>query len=162
MIEATKISNDNMRKMVEWSTEATRTETEYLDKKIDHSLKINTIYLHHIAKNTQPKEEEQKPKRQTCKLRGSVSASKELLQNAVTATGSMLAELKGFAEISSLGVSRVAAGDALTRRVTESVHLWTRRSAQAEKTIQPFSGFFPPRSLWSRATPHVPARQLTS
>ncbi|CAE7865610.1 ACBP4 [Symbiodinium microadriaticum] len=94
--EATKISNDNMRKMVEWSTEATRTETEYLDKKIDHSLKINTIYLHHIAKNTQPKEE-------------------ELLQNAVTATGSMLAELKGFAEISSLGVSRVAAGDALTR-----------------------------------------------
>ncbi|CAE7841182.1 ACBP2, partial [Symbiodinium necroappetens] len=94
--QATKISNDNMRKMVEWSTEATRTETEYLDKKIDHSLKINTIYLHHIAKNTQPKEE-------------------ELLQNAVTATGSMLAELKGFAEISSLGVSRVAAGDALTR-----------------------------------------------
>ncbi|CAE7438803.1 ACBP2 [Symbiodinium sp. CCMP2592] len=94
--QATKISNDNMRKMVEWSTEATRTETEYLDKKIDHSLKINTIYLHHIAQNTQPKEE-------------------ELLQNAVTATGSMLAELKGFAEISSLGVSRVAAGDALTR-----------------------------------------------
>ena len=56
--QATKISNDNMRKMVEWSTEATRTETEYLDKKIDHSLKINTIYLHHIAQNTQPKEEE--------------------------------------------------------------------------------------------------------
>ena len=71
MVEASKISNDNMRKMVEWSTEATRTETEYLDKKIDHSLKINTIYLHHIAKNTQPKEEERTAKSQICKLQAS-------------------------------------------------------------------------------------------
>ena len=55
--KATKISNHNM---LEWSTEAARTESEYLDKKIDHSLKINTIYLEHIAKNTQPPEEDPK------------------------------------------------------------------------------------------------------
>ncbi|CAK8992037.1 unnamed protein product [Durusdinium trenchii] len=52
--KATKISNDNMKKMVDWSTEANRAETEYLDKKIDHSLKVNTIYLEHISKNTEP------------------------------------------------------------------------------------------------------------
>eukprot|EP00434_Breviolum_minutum_P016192 symbB.v1.2.014268.t1/scaffold1033.1/size247163/6 len=38
--KATKISNDNMKKMVETSTEANRVETEYLDKKIDHSLHL--------------------------------------------------------------------------------------------------------------------------
>ena len=41
--QATKISNDNMKKMVEWSTEANRVETEYLDKKIDHSLKAGLV-----------------------------------------------------------------------------------------------------------------------
>lgn len=96
--KATKISNHNMQKMVEWSTEAARTESEYLDKKIDHSLKINTIYLEHIAKNTQPPEE-------------------DLIQNAARATRTMLGELRGLADTSSFGISRIATGDALDRFV---------------------------------------------
>ncbi|CAE7226917.1 ACBP2 [Symbiodinium pilosum] len=125
--QATKISNDNMRKMVEWSTEATRTETEYLDKKIDHSLKIQTIYLHHIAKNTQPPEE-------------------DLYQNAVTATGSMLRELKGFAETSSFGIARVTARDALSRFLATAQPLVdgnvTMRSDQVQKFQNEMSALY--------------------
>eukprot|EP00913_Durusdinium_trenchii_P006626 g6225.t1 len=97
--KATKISNDNMKKMVDWSTEANRAETEYLDKKIDHSLilgtvavasdlacrhlpKVNTIYLEHISKNTEP----------------------ILIKNTAAATKAMLDELQGYAEASSFSI----------------------------------------------------------
>ncbi|CAJ1404124.1 unnamed protein product [Effrenium voratum] len=94
--EATKISNDNMKKMVEWSTEANRVETEYLDKKIDHSLKVNTIYLEHIAQNTQP-------------------AEQLVLKNAATATQAMLKEMRGYAEAASFNAAgRHAARSALS------------------------------------------------
>ena len=43
------------------------------------------------------------------------STAEELLQNAAAATGSMLTELKGFAEVSSFGTSRLTARDALQR-----------------------------------------------
>ncbi|CAE8711131.1 unnamed protein product [Polarella glacialis] len=95
--KATKISNDNMKKMVEWSTEAARTETEYLDKKVDYSLAVSTAYLQSIAANTQPSEA-------------------KLLQGARAASSSMLSELSGFAQLASFSeLSRVTARDELER-----------------------------------------------
>ncbi|CAE8641344.1 unnamed protein product [Polarella glacialis] len=95
--KATKISNDNMKKMVEWSVEAARTEMEYLDKKVDHSLVVNTVYLQSIAANTQP-------------------SQAMLLQGARAASSSMLSELSGFAQLASFSeLSRVTARDQLER-----------------------------------------------
>lgn len=96
MEKATKITNDNMKKMVEWSTEANRAETEYLDKKIDHSLKVNTLYLDTIMKQTEP----------------------QSLQDVAATTGSMLEELDGMAEASSFSeASRRSAIGGLTHFV---------------------------------------------
>ena len=89
--DATKISNNNMKKMVEWSTEANRVETEYLDKKIAHSLKVETLYLDAIHKNTAP-----------------------ALVNTAAETKAMMGELRGYADAASFGgISRQGAKDAL-------------------------------------------------
>eukprot|EP00435_Cladocopium_sp_Y103_P040537 s209_g11.t1 len=133
--KATKISNDNMKKMVEWSTEANRVETEYLDKKIDHSLsasfakyiadlwalgKVQSIYLEHIAKNTQPPEE-------------------LLMKDTAAQTKAMLGEMRGYADAASFStVSRRSAHDALTNFLRSAQQLdagtnATERWSQAKR-----------------------------
>ncbi|CAL1159414.1 unnamed protein product [Cladocopium goreaui] len=92
--KATKISNDNMKKMVEWSTEANRVETEYLDKKIDHSLKVTTLHLQTILAHVEPKEQ---------------------LLSVASSTEAMLQEMQGLAQAASFGPRKRLAGSALNR-----------------------------------------------
>jgi len=125
--EATKISNDNMKKMVEWSTDAARTESEYLDKKLDHSLKVNTIYLHHIAENTQPFFGLQEKGKE-----------KERIQHTIAATAAMLGELQGFADASSFGAPRVVARDALARFVSTAEPLTATNTTAREVQVANF------------------------
>jgi len=120
--QATKISNDNMKKMLEWSTEAARTESEYLDKKIDHNLKVQSIYLHHIAQNTQPV----------------FFQEKESLQHAMSATTAMLGELRGFADASSFSASGVVAKDALERFVKTAEPLTATNSTARQSQVSKF------------------------
>ena len=43
-------------------------------------------------------------------------SSQDLIQNAARATRTMLGELRGLADTSSFGISRIATGDALDRQ----------------------------------------------
>eukprot|EP00435_Cladocopium_sp_Y103_P028791 s209_g7.t1 len=118
--KATKISNDNMKKMVEWSTEANRAETEYLDKKIDHSLKVNTIYLEHIAQNTNPV---------------------LLLKDTAAKTQAMMKEMRGYADAASFStVSRRGADDAFTNFLRSAQPLDARNVSERWSQAKRFHG----------------------
>jgi len=111
-----------MKKMVEWSTEANRVETEYLDKKIDHSLKVQSIYLQHIAQNTEP-------------------TPPELLKNTAAQTQVMFEEMRGYADAASFGtLSQRSAQDALQNFLSSAKLLDAVNVSSRLSQVQHFHG----------------------
>jgi len=94
-----------MQKMAEWSVEANRIETTYLDKKVDYTNDRTSAYLEHIIGLLRPNQD-------------------NLLQTIKSSSSDLLAELTGFAEKANFGeISKLTARHVLQDFVGRSAKL---------------------------------------